>query len=519
MAIELRVWKTTEGIDIPFYRLPYTRATLRAAAGGDFPSINNELHQYPNFTSGSLIGAPYRNDFLWIAREVFSGWNARAAIAPTPAGSFRFLTTGGTGGSLMSHSPGVITWETLNNIERLKISGGSTPMWTGNGPLQVRPFPGELFAWEGASGLLLPVAIMETSDHRLIRVSFGVNTNAFGWQSWYFSISDANESLFPDPSTMLSDLVKSSDDPEPDMVRFNPRTATSTVGCYILTKQKLLLFLRDLWNTSAIEAIQTAFIGDGSNALLGVRWYYGIKDLIEYTANDAYITLGNVPFNGSGADRPGKVPVAKNEFVTFDAGSVVVPQYYGDYRDWTATTYQIYLPFIGLQELDPRNVVGKTLYLKYMINISDGSAVCQLSTTPSSPDGSGTIFSASCSWGYDIPVRVDPIMDAMTRTLRTMTNPIPGGREVVGEPGSYSAGELSPNSNIMGDFNPKVIVHRKGDVSGAAFNVAEGQPSGATMTVGSASGYLKVSTVYNAGTLPARHADEIVSLLQEGIYI
>ena len=519
MAIQLRLWKTTEGIDVPYYQLPYTRATLNAAAGGTFPSVNNQLNQYPNSNSGSLIGAPYRNDFLWIARQAFSGWNARAAIAPTPAGSFRFLTTDGPGGSLMSHSPGTIVWETLTNIERMNMAGGSTPSWAGISPLQVRPFPSDMFAWGGTSATVLPSAIMLTSDYRLIRVMFSPSTNAFGWQSWYFSISDANMAEFPDPSKMLSDLVKSSDDPEPVMVRFNPRTATSTVGCYVLTKQKLLLFLRDLWGTNAIEAIQTAFIGDGSNALLGVRWFYGIKDLIEYSNNDAFITLGNVSFNAVGADRPGKVPVAKNEFVTFDAGSVVVPQYYGDFRDWTATTYQIYLPFIGLQELDPRNVVGKTLYLKYMINISDGSAVCQLSTTPSSPNGSGTIFSASCSWGYDIPVRVDPIMDALSRTLRTVTNNIPGGLGVIGEAGSYSAGELSPNSNIMGDFNPKVIVHRKGDVSGAAFNAAEGQPSGATMTVGSATGYLKVSTVYNAGTLPARHADEIVALLQEGIYI
>ena len=521
MAIQLRVWETTEGINIPYYQLPYTRAALNAAAGGTFPSINNQLNQYPNSNSGSLIGAPYRNDFLWIARQAFSGWNARAAIAPAPAGSFRFLTTEGVGGSLMSHSPGTIVWETLTNIERMNMAGGSTPPWAGIGPLQVRPFPSDMFAWEGAPPFVLPSAMMLTSDYRLIRVMFSPNTNAFGWQSWYFSISDVNESEFPDPRKMLSDPVKSSDDPEPDMARFNPRTATSTVGCYVLTKHKLRLFLRDLWTTNAIEAIQKAFIGDGSNALLGVKWFYGIKDLIEYGANEAFITLGNVGFNAVGADRPGKVPVAIKEFVTYDAGSVAVPQYYGDYRDWTITTYQIYLPFIGIVDLDARNVVGKTLYLKYVINISDGSAVCQLSTTPSTPNGTGLVFSTTCSWGYDIPVKVEPMLDALARTARMISGvvPVAGIGDLTSEGGSYAVGELSPNSNVMGDFQPKVIVHRKGDVSGAAFNAAEGQPSGATMTVGSASGYLKASTVYNAGTLPARHADEIVALLQEGIYI
>ena len=57
MAIQLRVWHTTEGIDIPYYQLPYTRAALNTAAGGTFPSINNQLNQYPNNNSGSLIAS------------------------------------------------------------------------------------------------------------------------------------------------------------------------------------------------------------------------------------------------------------------------------------------------------------------------------------------------------------------------------------------------------------------------------------------------------------------------------
>lgn len=514
MAIELRVWHTTEGLDLPFYKLPYTRAALYSAIDATFPRTNAQLYQYPNFNTGSLLADPYLRDMRWIARQAFQGWNALAVAAPAPAGSFRFLTTGGTGATIFSHSPGASSWDTVGSLDRLVFSGGSLPPWMGGGAAQVRPFPNEYFGWGGSGGGTLPTVYAQTSDNRLVRLTFASNFNQYGWQSWYVSRSDGAESLFPNPADMLSTLVKSSDDPEPEMARFNPRTATSTIGCYIMSKADVGEFLDELWTGDIIDTFQRGVYGDGADAILGLKWFYGIQDQLT-TAGTSYITLGNLGFTGIP-----KQQVARYEFVGFDAGSVVVPQYYGDFRDWTATTYRAYLPFVGLIDLQPKDVVGKTLYLVYVINITDGSASCVLSTTPNSPSGTGTIFTTSCSWGYDIPVRAEMMTDLISRTARIAAqgySPVLGA--ITGGDSSYSSGELSPNSNVMGDFQPKIIIDRKGDVSGSAFDAAEGQPSGATMTVGSASGYLKVSTVYNAGTLPARHADEIVALLQEGIYI
>ena len=515
MTVELRAWLTTEaGINIPYYKLPMTRDALYAAIDRTYPNLNAQLYQYPNFNSGKLL-VNYIDEMRWIARKVFQGWNARNTVAYAPAGSFRFQTTTGPGGSSQTHSPGVAEWQDRATWEGMASPGSTVPSWMGVAYSQVRPYPNELFGWSGAGIGILGSTYAVTSDNLLVRLNFSQNANSYGWQSWYVSRSDPSTSNFPtDISSMLSILIETSDDDGGAMARFNPRTATSTIGCYILNKDQLREWLNKLWETTIMDSIRTAFIGDGSNALLGVKWFYGIKDLIPTSAINARITLGNVVFT----DVP-MYPVAVKEFVEYDAGSVVVPQFYGDFRDWSATTYQMYLPFIGVIDLAPKDIVGKTLYLKYWINLTDGSAVCNLSTTPTTPDGTGTLFTTTCSWGYDIPIRVDSVMDALTRVTRVTASVVPGVGEVFGGPGTYSNGELAPNSNVMGDFQPKLVVFRQDDLSGAGFPDAEGAPGTTVTTVGACTGYLKASTVYNAGSLAMRRSGEIIAMLKEGVYL
>ena len=517
MAVELRTWQTTEGINIPYYKLPYTRATVNANLDGTFGAVRNQLYIYPNFNSGTLLNAPYIDDMRWIAQKVFQGWNPRNSVAFAPAGSFQWLTTTGPSGPTQSHSPGTANWVDGVTYEFLQSPGASVPAWMGVAQAQLRPYPNELFGWSGASlaGAIMGSTYAVTSDNFLIRLDFQANFNSFGWQSWYVQNSPGSTSNFPtNIANMLSTLVETSDDGGETVARFNPRTATSTIGCYVMNKDQLRELLLKLWTTDAIDSIRNAFIGDGSNALLGVRWFYGIKDQVQLTTLKARVTLGNVVFT--------TVPqqsVAAKEFVEFDAGSVVVPQYYGDYRDWTITTYQVYLPFIGVIDLSPQDVVGKTLYLKYWINISDGSAMCTLSTTPTTPNGTGTLFTTTCSWGYDIPVRVDSAMDVVSRMAKMTLGGVPIVGEFMGGAGQYSVGELAPNSNVMSDFQAKLVVFRRDDVSGSTFGAAQGAPGTATTTVGATTGYLKVSEVYNAGSLAMRRSGEIIAMLKEGIYI
>lgn len=483
--------------------------------------MSNAAYIYQTPSLRSLLSEPYLSDLRWVARKMMEGWNPRNTMAAMAAGSFQWVTDDGKVGGPPSndHTPGVSEWHDYGGYMEL-TTNGSVPSWMGVAACQISPFPNELFGWRALNPDMLGTAYATTSDYQLVRISLAAQANIVGWQNWTVEITEGSNFYFPAPiDRMKSNFVdkhEDGEDPDPGgdtVARFNPRTATSTVGCYIMSKDDIREFLNDLWTTDVIDSIRNAFIGDGSNALLGVRWFYGIKDKL-HSAGSAKISLGNVVFK----DIP-SYPVANSEFVEFDCGSVAVPQYYGDFRDWNATTYKAYIPFVGMIDLLAGDVVGKTLYLRYLINISDGSAVAVLSTTPTAPNGAGTIFTATCSWGYDIPVRVDSMLDAVARITKVSLGSIPILGGGLGEASAYSTGDLAPNSNIMGDFIPKIVIYRKDDLSGGQFADAEGAPGTNPISVGDASGYLKTSVVYNAGSLAMRRSGEIISMLQEGIYI
>ena len=550
MTLELRGMKMTDGSLMPYYRLPHTLAQLNAAL--DLFPQNNQLYRYQPSSPGRLLAAPYLDSFQRVAREVLSGGNALGYLTPRPASAMRFLTLGTElpTGPTINHSPGSTAWFDSATYDRHLSTGTITPTgsWNNTDLIGVRPFPGEGFMGGTSTGLVFPSFIIETSDGYGRRLSWSAIGNVVGWQ--FMAINGDPTTLppgMPDKiDGLASVLIKELKDEDPTMVRYNPRLQTSNVGCYVLTKADLNEFMVDLWTTTAIESIQKAFIGDGSNALLGLRWFYGLAEAIETRPIESHITLGNVPFDT-------KAPVPVNEFIVYDFGSIATPAYFGDYRDWTEVVYKMYLPFIGIIELNPADILGKTLYLKYSINLTDGSAVCTLSTTATTPNGTGTIFTTTTSWGYDIPIKVDPIRDAMSLTGSIVSSVLPavaggaaggmlsqslidkGGQshEVSGGVGgalaglmgtsamagqSYSTGSLSPNSNVMADFSAKLVTYRKTDLTGDLATAA-GAPSGRTGTVGSFSGFVKASVVYNGGSLPMRQAGKIIALLQEGIYI
>ena len=338
--------------------------------------------------------------------------------------------------------------------------------------------------------------------------------------------------------------------------RFQPRTQTSSVGTYILDKTQLNGFASDLWKDDVMETFSTKINGDATNCILSLKWFYGLRSAIP-TSSRSHIVLGSVSFIAQGTKA-----VASSDFVEYDFGSVVVPTpTINDYRAYRAE-YRLYMPFIGFIDLNPQDVVGKTLYMRYEVNITDGSAMAQVFNAKpvDGAGGSGSlIFSATCSWGYDIPLRINAVKDAALATAqiatRMATSVIGGiaagatmgggvGAAVGGVAGlgmgamgtmdtppansgtqSYSVGSLAPNANVMDDLTAYLVIYQpqypgsETSAQATAKNTAVGKPSYVTDRVSMFSGYLKAAAVYATSTVPTRHGDEIMALLQSGVYI
>lgn len=332
------------------------------------------------------------------------------------------------------------------------------------------------------------------------------------------------------------------------MPRYQPRTTTDAVSCYIMTRPLVKGFIDNLYTTDVYEKVKQMLYGDGANNLLSLKWFYGVRPSIT-TARTSKITLGNVVMDRISA------PVYNGDFVQVYMGYIKVDREYEDYRDFTNVRYQAYIPMVGVIDLDPAQVVGKYLHLLYTVNLTDGSAVVTLAISnliqagkPVLPktnewyDTPQIVFTSSITYGYEIPLQVESIRSPSLMVGEVVASTIAGGIAgavagnipgaalgavggavsgavgAVGVQNSYSVGSLTANSNVLGDFTPKLIRTVTKDASGH-IAPAVGLPSGIVVNVGMASGYLKAAMVYGTPSTTMQHADEIVNMLKEGIYI
>ena len=331
------------------------------------------------------------------------------------------------------------------------------------------------------------------------------------------------------------------------MPRYQPRTTTESISCYAMTRPMVKNFIDNLYSKDIYDKVQQMLYGDGANNLLSLKWFYGVRPSIT-TARTSKITLGNVVVDKVSA------PVYNGDFVQVYMGYTEVDREYEDYRDYTNVRYQAYIPMVGVIDLDPALVVGKYLHLLYTVNLTDGSAVVTLAISnlvqggkpvlPKTNEWYETpqiVFTTSITYGYEIPLNVQSIRSASLMVGEIVAKAAVGGvtgaiagnipgaaiGAVAGAVGgvlgggvqnTYSAGALTANSNVMGDFTPKLIRTITKDVSGD-IAPAVGSPSGKVVHVGDASGYLKAAMVYGTPSIAMQHTDEIVNMLKEGIYI
>lgn len=330
------------------------------------------------------------------------------------------------------------------------------------------------------------------------------------------------------------------------MPRYQPRTTTDSISCYVMTRSLVKQFIADLYTTDTYEKVKQMLYGDGANNLLSLKWFYGVRPSIT-TPRSSKITLGNVVMDKSVA------PVYNGDFVQVYMGYIRVPREYEDHRDYTNVRYQAYIPMVGVIDLDPAQVVGKHIHLLYTVNLTDGSAVVTLSISnlvvagnPTLPKTDGwydtpqIVFTSSITYGYEIPLTAESIRSSSLLVGEVVSKAIVGGvggalvgnfvgaalgatagaisASTSGVQTTYSVGALTSNSNVMGDFTPKLIRTVTKDVSGD-ISQATGLPCGKVVRVGDASGYLKAAMVYGTPSTTMQHTDEIVNMLKEGIYI
>lgn len=103
-----------------------------------------------------------------------------------------------------------------------------------------------------------------------------------------------------------------------------------------------------------------------------------------------------------------EVDTASDFIVTIDCGDVTIDAIHNNTYDFTDTTINIYIPFIGLTELNASEVVGKTINLQYKINII--TAECVAIITVKETDITKIIQENNGVCGFSVPYKTSDIL-------------------------------------------------------------------------------------------------------------
>lgn len=231
------------------------------------------------------------------------------------------------------------------------------------------------------------------------------------------------------------------------------------------------------------------------------------------------------------------------QFVDVDCGSLTIDEYWGNYLDYNPyTRITLFLPGVGEVQLDPDEVMGKTIAVLYRVDCLTGNFVCFVS-------GDNKIFSqyqGNCA--LQVPVSsadYSRLNQAMLQAALGAVGAVAGvatagGAVAAAMEGAEAAaggastalnvmnskvnhshsGTLSGSGFFMGSQKPYVIIHRARQSVPQDANEFYGYPSNVTAKLSDQYGFTSVKSIRLDGVpFTDAEVEELRGALKEGIIV
>lgn len=228
------------------------------------------------------------------------------------------------------------------------------------------------------------------------------------------------------------------------------------------------------------------------------------------------------------------------QYVQFNCGSVTIEDYVGSFLDYSPyTKISIYLPYIGIHELSPDDIMNDTINVTYNIDVLSGACGAFISSSQK-----GVLYSYNGSCISNIPLTSINFSSAIQNAVSAVcsgaatiagiaTGAAPLTAAGVGglltsasntalnsKPSIQRSGSLGGSAGILSVQKPYIIIERPN--LSVPMNVQRfvGQTSNITAYLGNLKGFTMVEYVHIEG-VPATDDEikEIEQLLKEGVYL
>lgn len=289
--------------------------------------------------------------------------------------------------------------------------------------------------------------------------------------------------------------------------------ASSLWSIYNPTLEQVNQFGSWLWSSNFVEQLKKLF-NDPMQAIIGLHKVYSPVQ----TTGQGTIKCGYLD-----SEVPSKL--VSEQYVTVDCGSVDMQEYFGNVFDYPPyTEISIYLPFIGIRQLDPSDVMRSTISVKYHIDVLTGACLAEVNVQRDASGGTLYTFSGDAAVRY--PVSSGSYMGIVSGLIGVATSLVSGnllpalGGATRLHTNVDRSGSFTGNSGAMGSKVPYIIISRPQTAMANKFETLSGYPSNTYTPLSACKGFTQVKYCH-VENLSATETEknEIERLLKEGVIL
>ena len=372
---------------------------------------------------------------------------------------------------------------------------------------------------------------------KIQRFGTGTNTSRLNllYREFFFKIEqpDFNEGYDPEPdpdnpyekdpdgNETAGGNGSFDDSTDKNGVPDNPNSYITLRGApfnsYYLTASDVINFGSKLYSipsdaSSLLESFAKIF---GGNPIDSVITYHTIP-VIPSTAGRGAVYYANSLLNFDAY-------IINNEFVNVYCGTINVNEYYGNFLDYE-TKAEIYLPFIGYQQLNIEDIMNESVEVVYHINVITGALmayiVCGGDVRYQFAGNCKEEMPLSATSNNLLSVGLSAISGAVVGgAANGVAGAIIGGAQGLGpiqEQVSHGSG-LSSSGGMMGIMRPFLTLTRPRIAAPANYGKYKGFPLNVKGRIGDYRGFTVVNTNRINGPMTGKEKEQIEQLLKNGV--
>lgn len=338
--------------------------------------------------------------------------------------------------------------------------------------------------------------------------------------------TDSGKEIIDDINDPEQDPSDPDDDPigeTPDvLIPINPISDSGFVSLYNPSGFELRKLSQYLWSDNFINNIKKLF-QDPMDAIIGLHMIFGSPT----TGGKTNIKVGFVD-TGVTANK------ITAQYFTIDCGTVNVREYFKDARDYDFCNISIYLPFVGIQKLNSKDLMDASVRVLATVDVVTGALLYEIDVTKKGLKQCLYTFSGNCA--VQLPISAGSYSSAIANligigagiagTVATGGALAPalisgiGSAAVNSHVDVQTSNSIGSNAGAMGIKKPYLIINRLSSYNANAYQKTQGYPSNKTAKIGSLKGVAKIKECHLEG-IPAtdEELEEIYTLLKQGVIL